>query len=257
MTTGSRKVHEFCWINLMTPHAEKAKAFYTGLFGWTYAEMPGVPGGTLIKVGGKNAGCIMDLEASGMPPGIPAIIGAMVKVEDAEATAKRVVSMGGKVEPVLDAMENGKMCECTDPNGAVFWLWQPKKQIGFEHDSRAHGGATWFETITTDADRAVRFYVEVFGWKPDPQPMPGGGTYTVFQLDGVPIAGAMAATPQMGNVPPHWGVSFAVRNADEAAKRAGELGGTMCMGVHELTGVGRFAGLSSPQGVTFTAIQWA
>lgn len=257
MTTGSRKVHDFCWINLMTPHAAEAKAFYAGLLGWSYAEMPGVPGGTLIQVEGKNAGALMDLSAPNMPPGIPPVVGAMVRVEDAEATAKRVVAMGGKADPVLDAMENGRMCECTDPNGAVFWLWQPKKQIGFEHDSHAHGGATWFETLTSDADRAVRFYAELFGWTPVPQPMPGGGVYTVFQLDGVPVAGAMGVTPQMGDVPPHWSVVFAVKNADEAASKATALGGTICMGVHEFAGVGRFVGLSSPQGVPFTAIQWA
>lgn len=257
MTTGSRKNHDFCWINLMTPDSEKAKAFYAGLLGWAYAEMTGVPGGSLIQVAGKNAGCVMDLDVPGIPQGIPAIIGAMVKVTDAEATVKRIVAMGGKAEPIHDAMENGRMCECTDPNGAVFWLWQPKKQVGFEHDSRAHGGATWFETITSNHDRAVAFYSEVFGWKTDPQPMPGGGTYTLFLLDGEPVAGAMGATPQMGNVPPHWSVSFAVNNADEVASKAVELGGTICMQVHDLTGVGRFVGLVSPQGVAFTAIQWA
>ncbi len=31
MTTGTRKTHDFCWINWMTPEAERARAFFGAL----------------------------------------------------------------------------------------------------------------------------------------------------------------------------------------------------------------------------------
>ena len=30
----------FCWIDLGTTDLEAAKAFYSGLFGWTFVDMP-------------------------------------------------------------------------------------------------------------------------------------------------------------------------------------------------------------------------
>jgi hypothetical protein len=255
MTTGSRKTHDFCWINLMTPEAERAKAFFGTLFGWTYGEMPGVPGGQLILVGGRTAGALMDLAEAQMPPGTPAVIGVMVKVEDADATVAKINSLGGRAE-VFDVLENGRMAMCTDPNGAVFGLWQPKKQDGIDVDSHAHGAPTWFETITSDVGRAVAFYTALFGWTVEEQRMPGM-TYSLFKLGTAPVAGAMQTSPHVGNVPPHWGTSFAVTNADETARLAVELGATLCIPVAAIPGVGRFALLKSPQGVPFHIMEWA
>lgn len=249
---GIRKVHDFCWINLVTPEASSARAFFSGVFGWTYGEMPGIPGGSLIQVEGRAAGALMDVAIAHMPKDTPPVIGVMVKVADAAATVAKVIALGGRAEPAFDVLENGRMASCTDPNGAVFGVWQPKKEVGVEADIRAHGTPTWFETITSDAGRAVKFYAELFGWTTQERTMPGM-SYTMFELDGVPIAGAMAATPEMkmGDIPPHWGTYFAVKNADESAKRVVDLGGTLCFPVHSIPDVGRFGLCKSPQGVSF------
>ncbi|MDC3957050.1 VOC family protein [Polyangium jinanense] len=257
MTTGTRKTHDFCWINLMTPEAERARAFFGALFGWTYGEMPGVPGGQLILVGERTAGALMDLAAANMPQGTPPVIGVMVKVESADAAVAKVTSLGGRAEPAFDVLENGRMAMCTDPNGAVFAVWQPKKEAGMDVDSHAHGAPSWFETITSDVGRATAFYATLFGWTPEEQQPVPGMTYTLFKLDGVPVAGAMQALPHVGDVPPHWGMSFAVTNADETVRRGVELGASLCIPVQELPCVGRFALLKSPQGVPFHIVEWA
>lgn len=256
MTIGTRKTHEFCWINLMTTEAAHAKAFYAKLFGWTYGEMPGVTGGHLIEVKGRAAGALMDLATAKMPPGTPAVIGALVKVEDVDATMAKLTSLGGRGE-AFDAMDNGRLAVCTDPNGATFGLWQPKTKPGFDVDSRAHGAPTWFETITTDLPRAVAFYTALFGWRAEDQHPVPGMTYTLFKLGAEPVAGAMAIQPRMEGATPHWGTSFAVDDADATVKLAGELGATICMPVHEIPSVGRFAVVQSPQGVVFSVMQWS
>lgn len=256
MTTGMRKVHDFCFINLMTPDAEKAKAFYGRLFGWTYGEMPGVPGGHLIRVGEHTGGAVMDLEKGRMPPGTPPVIGLVIKVEDADAAIAKVNALGGHADRAFDVMENGRMAMCKDPQGAIFGLWQAKKESGIDCDSHAHGAPGWFEVQTTDAPGAVRFYSQLFGWEIEEHPMPHF-TYTVFKLDGRPVAGVMPIVPQMGEVAPHWATNFSVKNASESEKLAAELGAKVCMPTMAIPNVGRFASLQSPQGVPFYVLEWA
>jgi predicted enzyme related to lactoylglutathione lyase len=253
MTTGIRTTHDFCWINLMTPQGGRAADFYAKLLGWTYGEMPGVPGGRIILVEGRAAGALMDLDTVKMPPGTPAVIGVLVRVDDADATSAKVKALGGSAEPVMDVMDNGRMGLCTDPNGAVFGIWQPKSKLGFEMDSRAHGAASWFETIAGDVPRAVGFYEGLFGWKHEEvSPVPGM-TYTLFKLGQRPVAAAFK--PVKGpDDPPHWATTFTVKDADEAARRARELGADVCFGPEGIPGVGRFALLKSPQGVSFNVL---
>jgi len=74
MTTGTRKTHDFCWFNLMTPDAEKAKAFFGKIFGWTWGPMPGVRGGHLIQIGA----------ADGDRPGQPSVAGAHCSLDSLE-----------------------------------------------------------------------------------------------------------------------------------------------------------------------------
>ena len=253
MTTGSRKPNDFCWINLMSPQGEKGRTFFASLFGWAYDDM-GLPGGQLIMVDGHPIGAFMDLDVVQMPP-TPPVIGAMIKATNADEMAAKVKANGGTAA-VHDVGTNGRMGMCTDPNGAIFALWQPLSKDGATGDSHAHGAATWFETLTTDTARAKTFYTQVFGWTSEDQAMPNM-TYTTFKLDGVPIAGAMAITKDMGPMPAHWGVYFAVKDADAIAERATELGGAVCMPPMDIQGVGRFAMLRSPQGVNFYVITYA
>lgn len=56
------------------------------------------------------------------------------------------------------------MAVCFDPNGAEFDVWQPGRST--DADTSHHGVPNWFETITTDVDRAATFYAELFGWTP-------------------------------------------------------------------------------------------
>lgn len=256
MTRGKRRYGDFCWINLMTPELESAASFFQKLFGWTYAE--GIPGGRLIMVDGKAAGALMDLAKC--MPGAQAEIGVMIKVEDADAMVARVNALGGRAEPAFDAMGNGRMVMCTDPTGASFDLWQPLSKEGTDCDSEAHGAPTWFELLTDDPERAVRFYAELFGWQAVADEPAPGMTYTILKHGGAAIAGAMRFLPdKMGaiaKIPPHWGTYFAVRNTDDTVRQAKEQGAEICVAPHDIPGVGRFSLMKSPQGVPFHVIQF-
>lgn len=248
-----RKPGEFCWINMLTPQPDAAREFFGTLLGWTYFEMPGLGHG--IKVGDDDIGGLFDLNGPQTPPGLPPHIGVMVKVENVDATCEKVKALGGSVKMAFDIMDNLRMASCVDPTGGHFDLWEPKQKHGFEVDGNVQGAPCWFETLTTDAARATEFYTALFGWKAETKPM-DGYEYTVMSLDAAPVAGLMQITPEMGSFPSHWGVYFTVNTADATVALAVELGGGICIMPRDIPNVGRFAGLTSPQGVTFYILKF-
>jgi predicted enzyme related to lactoylglutathione lyase len=250
---GTRKTGEFCWINMLTPQPEQARTFFSALLGWTYVEIPGI--GHLVQVGGRDIGGLFDLEGPKTPPGTPPLIGVMVKVESVDATCAKVRSLGGKAKPAFDISDQGRMAVCHDPNGAEFDVREPKKMHGTDVDSTQHGAPSWFEAMTTNVERAAKFYCELFSWTPEVMPMPGS-TYTTFRLAGTDVAGMLQITPQMGELRPHWVTYFTVKDVDETAREAVKLGATLCMTIKDIPGVCRFCGITSPQGVTFRAVQY-
>ncbi|MFO1315610.1 MAG: VOC family protein [Burkholderiales bacterium] len=253
MATGIRKAGEFCWINVLTSQPEAARAFFSRLLGWTYVEMPGI--GHRVQVGGRDVGGLFDLASPQTPPGTPPHIGVMVKVASADAAVERVKALGGRAQPAFDVMDQGRMAVCFDPNGAAFDVWEPQKGEGMDADSGQHGAPSWFESMTTDVDRAAKFYAALFDWTPEPMPM-DGYTYTTFRRGDGYVAGMMAITPDMGAVQPHWGTYFTVDDADAAARAAPALGARLYIPPMDVPGVGRFCGIASPQGVPFMVMRY-
>ncbi|HEX3151108.1 MAG TPA: VOC family protein [Gemmataceae bacterium] len=247
-----RKAGEFCWINMLTPQPDAARDFFGKLLGWTYFEMPGLGHG--IKVGGEDIGGLFDLNGPQTPPGLPPHIGVMVKVDSVDATCEKVKALGGSVKMAFDIMGNLRMGSCVDPTGGHFDLWEPKQKHGTEVDSHLHGAPCWFETLTSDADRATKFYTELFGWQADVKSMPGY-QYTVLNQGDMQVAGLMQISPEMGSFPSHWGVYFTVNDTDATAELAAKLGGNICLAPRDIPNVGRFAGIKSPQGVLFYVLK--
>ena len=70
-------------------------------------------------------------------------------------------------------------------------------------------------------------------------------TYTSFMNGDRPAAGMYMPPPEMGDVPPHWLVYFAVADVDATANRAAELGAKICAPPMDIPGVGRIAMIGS------------
>lgn len=253
MTTNIRAIGDFCWINILTPEPEAAKKFFSGLLGWTYGDLGGM--GSSIKVDGKDIGGLFDLNSPQTPPGTKPVIGVMVKVEDADATAAKVKTLGGRANAPFDIGENGRMAACYDPNGANIDVWQPKREQASIADPSHHGAPSWYETYTPDVEAGKKFYSELFGWTANTMPMPGMD-YTVFSLGEKMIAGMMEPHAGMEEIPPRWVTYFTVDDADATAKKAAELGGTVFVPPTDIPTVGRFCAVMSPQGVMFLAIKY-
>lgn len=114
----------------------------------------------------------------------------------------------------------------------------------------APGTFSWVELATTDQTAAKKFYGDLFGWTVNDQPMGPGEIYTLFQIRGRDAAAAytMREDERKAGMPPHWTMYVGVKNADEAAKKAAELGGKVIAGPFDVMDHGRMAVLQDPTG---------
>src|SRR5437016_4676900 len=124
-------------------------------------------------------------------------------------------------------------------------------------DVLAPGTFCWPELATTDQKAAVAFYRALFGWDLNELPIGPTETYSMFQLRGRPTAAAHTLQPaeRQQGIPPHWNSYVTVTNADEAAKRAKELGGTIVVPPFDVMDSGRMAVIQDPTGAYFCVWQ--
>jgi predicted enzyme related to lactoylglutathione lyase len=243
----------FGWADLQTSDVSAAKVFYSGLFGWTYEDLP-------TPVGVDYTMCYADGQmVCGLGPqppemaaaGVPPVWSSYVFVEDADATGDSAVAAGGTiVMPAMDVMDSGRMVMVEGPDGAVVGAWQPYTHQGAEtFDSP--GAVTWNELQSRDLPAAREFLSAVFGWRWDLQP--GEMEYWVAHVDTTTddIGGAMNmpdGVPPMA--PSMWVVYFGVGDCDASAAHVTDLGGELFLPPMEM-GPGRFAGATDPTGAMF------
>lgn len=243
------------WVELSSPDTDASAAFYGGLLGWSATESGPAEetgGYRIFQQDGKDIAGLMGQ----MQKGQPTAWATYVSVADADETLRRVQAAGGTVvvEP-MDVMDIGRMAYFADPAGAVFGVWQPKTFTGADLVNEPNS-LCWNELLTRDAEAGKAFYPAVFGWHAGRPGFEGAPeTYTVWELDGRPVGGMMQMTDEHfpPEVPPHWAVCFAVADCDAVAARASELGGTVTTEPMSMP-IGRFAGLTDPQGASFSVM---
>lgn len=246
----------FSWVDLATSDAAGAKQFYTSLFGWQAQDMPAGPDNvyTMLSLEGRDVAALYQMSAEQQGQGVPPHWLSYVSVDDIEAAAEKVTSLGGTLlAPPFDVMESGRMALVQDPTGATFALWQPRQHLGAKLVN-IPGSLCWNELATRDTASASAFYTGLFGWETQTSDTPGG-PYTSFSNQGRMAGGMLQMTEEWGDMPPHWSVYFAVADCDETVKRAQELGGTALMSPIDIPEVGRFAVMQDPQGAFFTVIK--
>jgi uncharacterized protein len=263
-----------CWVDTSQPDPESAVDFYTGLFGWEFEDVmpPGSPGKYFMARlhGGEVAA--VGSQPEGAPP--MAVWNTYVWVESADETASKVLDAGGSVlmDP-FDVMDSGRMAVFSDPAGAAFCVWQAKRHRGARIVNEP-GSLNFNNLHTRDPEGAKPFYGSVFGWNTlgldggfTMWTLPGYGDYLEQGDPGLRERMAGAGAPagfedvvaslnpipaDQAEVPPHWGVTFAVDDADAIAERAAELGGQVVVPPFDAPWV-RMTIITDPQGATFTA----
>jgi predicted enzyme related to lactoylglutathione lyase len=263
-----------CWVDTSQPDPEAAVAFYRELFGWAFrnAMPPEAEGKYFIaQIRGGDVAAV-----GSVPEGAPAVAmwNTYVWVENADETARKVSEAGGNVatEP-FDVMDAGRMAVCADPEGAMFCVWQAKENKGAQIVNE-HGSLNFNTLNTRDIEGAESFYGAVFGWQTLELPggfqmwtLPGYGDHLERDNPDMRKQMAEAGAPEgfedvvaslvpipddQQDVPAHWGVTFAVDDADAIADKAAELAGKVVLPPMDAPWV-RMTVISDPQGATFTA----
>ncbi|MEU4341619.1 VOC family protein [Nocardia sp. NPDC023852] len=88
------------------------------------------------------------------------------------------------------------------------------------------GDPCWVELYTSDLDRSIAFYRELFGWTAERAGAEFGG-YVTFRNDGRAVAGAMARMEGDTDSPEQWTVYLASPDAKATADAAVAAGATV------------------------------
>jgi predicted enzyme related to lactoylglutathione lyase len=265
-----------CWIDTNQPDPEAALPFYQGLFGWKAEDV--MPAGSPAKyfIGRIRGG---DVAAIGsIPEGAPpmAVWNTYIWVDSADDSATKAQKAGGTVlmEP-FDVSDAGRMAVISDPEGAVFSLWQAKNHKGAKVVNE-HGSLNFNGLATRDPRAAQAFYGTVFGWTTLDLPsgamwtLPGYGDHLEERSPGLRQQMAQMGAPDGfidvvaalnpiadndSQTPAHWSVTFGVDNADATVAKARKLGGEIVAGPFDAPWT-RMAVIKDPQGATFIASQF-
>jgi uncharacterized protein len=263
-----------CWVDTSQPDPEAAVGFYGGVFGWEFEDvMPEEARGSyfIARLRGGDVAAV-----GSVPEGAPpmAVWNTYIWVESADEAASKVREAGGSVvvDP-FDVMDAGRMAVFTDPEGAAFSVWQAKQRGGAQIVNEP-GSLNFNDLNTRDPERAKAFYGSVFGW----QVLELEGGFGMWTLPGYgdhlerrdpelrkrmadleapagfedAVASLATIAEDQPDVPAHWGLTFAVEDADATAAKAAELGGTVVVPPFDAPWV-RMTVIADPQGATFTA----
>ncbi len=248
---------DWIWYELMTPDADGATRFYSGVLGWTVGDQPDY---REIVTSAGHVGGILTLDAAMAVGGArPAWIG-YVKVEDVDTAVTSVEHGGGHVlVPARDLPEAGRFALVTDPTGAPFYVMTPRPTAGnLDAVSNAcaihppiDGHVAWNELAAPDVAAAFHFYGTRLGWVNDgDMDMGPAGTYS-FIRHGSRIGGI---APVMPGQHPGWTFYFRVASIPAAAERVTAGGGRVVMGPHEIPGGDHIVIGTDPQGALFALV---
>jgi predicted enzyme related to lactoylglutathione lyase len=284
-----------CWVEASEPVPKAGLDFYGGLFGWRFDDVtsPSSEGQYFIARGETRGSSIFDLSGAkyggdvaavrSIPAAGPpmAVWNTYFWVDSADEAASMVRDAGGGVatEP-FDFADACRIAVCLDPEGAVFGVWEAREHKGAQLVNDP--GALVFNSLNTrDVQGARSFYGSVFGWQTGPigggaegWTLPGYGDWLEREHHpglrkqmaeaGAPegfedvVASIIPIADDQPDTPAHWSVTFAVDDADAAAKNATELGGKVIVPPFDApwstsTYTIRVTVLADPQGATFAA----
>jgi len=225
-----------CWAELASADPVGAAGFYAELFGWQ------LEGDRFLLDGRAVAG--LSTPAADRPHGWLTYLAAT----HLEGSAERVLSAYGRTLSRRPHERAGaRSAVVADASGAVFGLWQSAGFAGTQLRGEP-GTMAWSDLLTDDVAAATAFYGAVFGWELLPLgdgfmwALPAYGDFLEQRTPGMRANMEQMGAPErfeevvaslsvIGAGEPgaaaRWDVTFAVADADAAAARAAELGGSV------------------------------
>jgi predicted enzyme related to lactoylglutathione lyase len=227
------------------------KAFYSGLFGWTFTDVP--VGSTLYSQayldGVPVAGAIQTPIASG-DHRQPAWLSFM-STPDVDATAALAVKNGARQLLAPRVIPGrGKEAIYADPQGAVFGLLTSER--GDPADvSAAPGEWVWSALVASNPDQDAAFYQTLFNYDVYELPSEGPTLHLILASDHFSRASANGYPEHVDNVHSHWMNFIRVDDTVASAAKVQKLGGSVLVEPHVDRHGGKVAIVADPSGAPF------
>ncbi|MFI9546986.1 VOC family protein [Streptomyces sp. NPDC052016] len=225
-----------CWVDAQLPDVEAGQRFYGALFGWTFETAYGAAVWALLD--GEPVAALAH-KADGRMPTVWTVYFA---TPDAEATTRRIRAAGGQVVTAPFPVHGlGTAALATDPEGAVFGLWQAAGHQGFGVRHRP-GAFAWAQLYARDTETVNTFYGHLFH-------------DALFGPGARPDFGRVPVTDVFPEVmPPHFLVHFGVEDCEAALGAVSRLGGRVQAGPFTAS-YGTVAVVTDNQGASFAVLQ--
>ncbi|MFJ3304635.1 VOC family protein [Streptomyces sp. NPDC086549] len=228
-----------CWVDAQLPDVEAGKRFYGELFGWTFDEDVTEYGSTVLA---RRDGAAVASLAHKTDGRMPTVWTVYFATPDAEALCRRILATGGQVILTpLRVDDLGTAALATDPEGAVFGLWQPGSHPGFG-ERHAPGTFGWVQLYTRDKEAANAFYGGLFH-----EALFGAGTEPDFGR-------ALVSEVFPAEMPSHFLVHFRVADVAASVEVVQRLGGRVQAPPFE-TSYGTVAVVTDNQGASFALLR--
>jgi uncharacterized protein len=121
-----------------------------------------------------------------------------------------------------------------------------------ERDGYRPGVPCWVDTWQPDAEAAVAFYSQLFGWEAeDTMPPDTPGKHFMCRLRGRDVAAVASRPGKATATAPAWGTYIWVESAEGTAAQMSETGGSVVMEPFAALDGGRIAILADPAGAVF------
>lgn len=115
------------------------------------------------------------------------------------------------------------------------------------------GKFVWHDNVSTDPEKARKFYADLLGWGTEAFKTPEG-EYPMIKVGGQTHGGF---GPAQGGAPSHWLGHVLVEDVDETVRRAEAAGGKIVADAFDIPDVGRMAVIADPQGAVTSAFSSA
>ncbi|MGW4867273.1 VOC family protein [Streptomyces chartreusis] len=226
-----------CWVDAQLADVPAGERFYGELFGWDFEEA--YDSTVWARLDGDRVAAL-SRKTDGRMPTVWTVYFA---TPDAEGLAGRIRNAGGQVvtSPTPVGPDLGTAALVTDPEGAVFGLWQADGHTGFGRRHKV-GSFAWAELYARDTEAANTFYSGLFH-------------DALFGPDAEPDFGRAAVGEVFSAMmPPHFVVHFRVADCAEILGTVNRLGGRVQVPPFE-TSYGTVAVVSDDQGASFAVLE--
>jgi predicted enzyme related to lactoylglutathione lyase len=254
--SGEHHVGKVIWVDLVTPDLERAKQFYSGLFGWSFQTVAGDPNYAVALLDGEPVGGLLQKSIPSGQHRQPAWL-TFIAVGDVDAAKRAALAHGAKVlsEPKTYA-QRGRQAVFADPDGAVFAVLASSS--GDPPDALAAPGEwIWSSLLVKDPDHEAAFYHALFGYDVFDVPTDDSSKHVILSSDDYARAGLTKLPGDTLRRHPHWLSFVRVADADAASAKAVQLGGRVLVEPRIDMHGGKLAVVADPSGAPVGLMEWS